>query len=97
MKNDYKVTTIIDLTGVTNNRDLHLLFKEKLVFPDFYGENWDAFWDAITGLIEMPSELVFQGWSNFNKNLPSDAAMLKEILDEYNKEVAFQKCEIYFR
>ncbi|MGG3521153.1 barstar family protein [Bacillus pseudomycoides] len=43
MKNDYKVTTIIDLTGVTNNRDLHLLFKEKLVFPDFYGENWYAF------------------------------------------------------
>ncbi|PFZ77457.1 barnase inhibitor, partial [Bacillus pseudomycoides] len=24
-------------------------------------------------------------------------AMLKEILDEYNKEVASQKCEIYFR
>lgn len=45
----------------------------------------------------MPSELVFQGWSNFNKTLPSDAAMLKEILDEYNKEVASQKCEIYFR
>ena len=37
----------IDLSGVTSERDVHEAFARSLHFPDFYGHNWDAFWDVL--------------------------------------------------
>ncbi|WP_268800413.1 barstar family protein [Pseudomonas huanghezhanensis] len=34
--------------------ELHCVLRGALGFPGWQGCNWDAFWDAITGLIEMP-------------------------------------------
>ncbi|MFE4674421.1 barstar family protein [Streptomyces sp. NPDC056723] len=34
----------IDVSGLTDERALHLLLKQERGFPDFYGSNWDAFW-----------------------------------------------------
>ncbi|MFE9574497.1 barstar family protein [Streptomyces sp. NPDC006692] len=28
--------------------------EREFDFPYFYGRNWDAFWDAVTGLVEIP-------------------------------------------
>ncbi|MFJ5518048.1 barstar family protein [Streptomyces griseoluteus] len=44
----------IDVSEVSDESALHLLLKQKLGFPDFYGMNWNAFWDAITGLRAVP-------------------------------------------
>nr|WP_257207653.1 barstar family protein [Bacillus cereus] len=45
-----------------NAKEFYLLFKEKLEFPDFYGENWDAFWDCITGSVfPLPNKIIFEG------------------------------------
>ncbi|WKX70176.1 barstar family protein [Streptomyces sp. XD-27] len=74
---------VIDLAGVTTVRHLHVLLKQELGFPDFYGMNWDAFWDAITGLVELPRDLTFTGWSAFEATLPEDARIMRGLLDEY--------------
>jgi len=58
------------------------MLMERLEFPGWYGCNWDAFWDAISGLVEMPIVLRLEGWSAFSVRHPRDAQLLKECLDE---------------
>ena len=41
----YKEKYTIDFTNVTNYLEMHLVIKEALDFPNYYGCNWDAFWD----------------------------------------------------
>ena len=82
--NERKPTVKIDVTNITSSTELHLLLKEMLGFPNFYGENWDAFWDAITGLVELPMQIQFVGWGFLERNLPFDAKIMKECLSEYN-------------
>lgn len=86
----------IDLGNINTVQELHLKFKTELGFPDFYGMNWDAFWDAITGLVEMPEELILINFEQLEDMLPSDAEILKELVTEYNhmdgeNEIAIEK------
>lgn len=76
----------IDVTNVTNSNQLHSLLKKNLDFPDFYGMNWDAFWDAITGLVEMPKKLILIGWDNVEKTIPNDAVLMKDLINKLNEK-----------
>ncbi|MBE6562616.1 MAG: hypothetical protein E7660_02645 [Ruminococcaceae bacterium] len=38
---------VLDLTGCKYWHELHKRIKKTLEFPDYYGENLDAFWDCI--------------------------------------------------
>jgi len=73
----------IDLAAVHDERELHSVLKQALDFPDSYGMNWSAFWDTITGLVELPAELAFTGWAAFEQRCPEAAAMLRGQLDRY--------------
>ena len=42
-----KKTVTLDLTGCKSLGELHLRIKKAFDFPDFYGQNWDAFWDLL--------------------------------------------------
>jgi ribonuclease inhibitor len=72
----------IELTGVRNSRELHKRLMTALRFPDFYGQNWDAFWDAITGLVEMPLHLRLKGWPELERLLPREAEILRQSLTQ---------------
>lgn len=63
----------------------------KLEFPEFYGKNWDAFWDVITGSIELPERIEFDNWSELVKALPTEADILKSIFIDFNKEFPLLK------
>ncbi|WFO14848.1 barstar family protein [Cellulophaga baltica 4] len=65
--------------------DLHKTLSEKLNFPDFYGHNWDAFWDNITGLIEMPKSLVFYQFLEFQSKFPKDSEILTKFRFAFNQ------------
>ncbi|WP_026695693.1 barstar family protein [Peribacillus kribbensis] len=86
----------VDVTNIKTAYDLQLVLKEKLAFPNFYGENWDAFWDAITGPIDMPEKLTLIGWAQLEKTLPRDASIMKECLIEYNEYYPNSQCEYLF-
>lgn len=73
----------IDVSEVSDERALHLLLMRELDFPEFYGRNWDAFWDAITGLVSIPDRVRFLGWDQLVASVPSGAAMLRRALDGY--------------
>ncbi|MCB9072861.1 MAG: barstar family protein [Bdellovibrionaceae bacterium] len=87
----------IDLSGVSTSIALHKLLSCKLGFPSFYGNNWDAFWDAITGLVELPSVIEFRHWPEFCVKFPDDADQLKKCFydlktqfPEFSPDVFFQ-------
>jgi RNAse (barnase) inhibitor barstar len=76
----------IDLTKVSSSEELHNTLKEALGFPSFYGGNWNAFWDAITGLVDMPEILRLKGWSVFNRRLPDEAHQLSSCLEDLARQ-----------
>ena len=39
----------LDLSDCKSILELHERIKETFDFPDYYGKNWDAFWDLIFG------------------------------------------------
>ncbi|WP_392750206.1 barstar family protein [Streptomyces sp. LN590] len=76
----------IDVGSVEDERQLHELLARELGFPSFYGRNWDAFWDAVTGLAEIPGRLRLVGWAHLSESVPRGAAMLAYQLDQYRCE-----------
>ena len=67
----------IALGDVLTAEALHERLMTALNFPNFYGYNWDAFWDAITGLVPMPHVLRLEGWQHLVRHLPEEALVLK--------------------
>ncbi|KXO00899.1 MULTISPECIES: barstar family protein [unclassified Bacillus cereus group] len=87
MSNERESIMVIDVSNIYSVKELHLLLKEKLEFPDFYGENWDAFWDCITGFVfPLPNKMIFEGWSKLEERLPIDTKIMKKCLLDYNEE-----------
>lgn len=88
---------IINVSDVVNVSQLHSLLMKQLEFPDFYGMNWDAFWDAITGLVEMPKKLIFIGWNNVIEHIPDDAKIMENLLFKLNEKYPSWGCEVEFK
>ncbi len=76
----------IDVGEVETTRALHVLLRERLDFPEFYGHNWSAFWDAINGLIEIPTRIKFFNWDKLEQRLNFDARMLRQCLNELSEK-----------
>lgn len=88
---------IIDVTEIITSKEFHAILKKGLDFPTFYGMNWDAFWDTITGLVELPEKLVIKGWDNIVKALPKDAEIMKKLLDKFNTNYPICKCTVEYK
>ncbi|MFE5853337.1 CPCC family cysteine-rich protein [Streptomyces sp. NPDC056500] len=76
-------TVVIDVGAVDSDGHLHDVLRRELGFPAFYGMNWAAFWDAITGLVEMPRLLRFLRWAELERRAPLAATALREQLARY--------------
>ncbi|MFE2009925.1 CPCC family cysteine-rich protein [Streptomyces sp. NPDC059491] len=76
---------VIDVGAVHDERALHGVLKRDLGFPDMYGVNWSAFWDAITGLVAMPRTLRFVRWAELEHRVPYAADVLRERLTAYGE------------
>ena len=77
----------IDLRDVDSSLELQQRLMTALDFPGWYGKNWNAFWDAITGLVDMPHRLRLVGWTAFEDRLPLDAQQLRECLTQMQDEL----------
>lgn len=76
----------INVESVESEEELQEVLARHLRFPDFYGKNWDAFWDAITGLVELPNQLEFIGTAQLQAVIPDAHQKLTESLVELNQE-----------
>lgn len=88
---------ILDVSKIQSLTELHCLLKKNLELPEYYGMNWDAFWDAITGLIELPETLIFEGWNDFKERLPEESQILIDILNDFNEQNPHEKCSVVLK
>ncbi|MCY1169356.1 Barstar (barnase inhibitor) [compost metagenome] len=77
----------IERSDVKTSGELQQRLMNALHFPGWYGRNWDAFWDAITGLVAMPYRLRLQGWADFERRLPNEAEQLRKCLIQMQAEL----------
>lgn len=77
----------IDLTAIDTKASFHLLMKRELHFPDWYGVSWDAFWDAIIAVVDMPDSVVLTNWQAFAQTCPHDMQILRKIIADYQQEL----------
>ncbi len=89
-----KILTV-DVSGACCPADLQELLKKELQFPEFYGKNWDAFWDVVTGMKSLPDILVMKGWHLYKRKAREDASIFERLLDRYNCE-AQHPCECIY-
>ncbi len=92
-----KEIVTIDVGKIQDSRELHYRLKRELELPDFYGMNWDAFWDAITGLVELPETISFEGWNTLEAVLPKDSQILWGLLSKFNEEHPSWKCNVIYK
>ncbi len=52
-------TIYIDFTDIGDDEDFYAQLKEKLLLPEYFGDNLDALSDVITGGLELPLHLEF--------------------------------------
>jgi RNAse (barnase) inhibitor barstar len=59
--------------------------------------NWDAYWDTITGLIELPETLVFEGWDVLSRALPEEAKILVKLMNQFNEKHPSWRCIVIYK
>lgn len=79
---EYKEKYTIDFTDVKYYREMHLIIKEALDFPDYYGCNWDAFWDCLTNMIGRPINIEILGFDVIERKFDDAAKMMVETIKE---------------
>ncbi len=86
----------INMKSVKTPVEFQSTIKQALGMPDFYGRNWDAYWDAITGLITLPDELILDGWHEYKSIQKEDAEMFEQIMKKYNALNEYKHCECVY-
>ena len=56
-------TVFIDFIEIGDMEDFFDQLKEKLKLPETFGDNLDAFYDSITGFVELPLHIEFVNMS----------------------------------
>lgn len=89
-------TVTLDLTGCRYLLELHNRIREAFDFPDFYGRNWDAFWDLLRSECDANTIIVI-GSRSLPQDLKESGEMMLEILQKHKvhaKELFGEDVEI---
>jgi RNAse (barnase) inhibitor barstar len=81
--NLYKEKYSIDFSNVEHYLEMHKTIGEALDFPEYYGCNWDAFWDCLTDLLGRPIHIEIIGLEVIERKFGSAAHKMMEILKEW--------------
>ena len=69
----------LDVGAITSTAALHELLFNTFSFPDYYGNNWDAFDECIRD-IPKPAAVDVSGLFALSARLPRDAKLLTKCL-----------------
>ena len=88
----------IDLREAAIKQGLHYQLAVKLGFPDWYGNNRDAFWDVIRDpdIVVMPDRLILLGFKEFSEKFPKDAEIFWQLLLDLKQEYPSLSCEVIY-
>ena len=79
----YKEVYTIDFTNVKNYLEMHFVIREALDWPEYYGCNWDAFWDCLTDMYGEPIHIEIIGLEVIERNFGDAAKKMIEILKRF--------------
>ena len=81
-----KIITL-DLTDCKYLCELHERIRVAFDFPEWYGANWDAFWDLLWSECDA-DEVVIVGERTLSDEFSSNLKVMHEVLDDLVKERA---------
>ena len=79
----YKETYTIDFTNVQNYLEMHFVIRQALDWPDYYGCNWDAFWDCLTNMVGRPIHIEMIGLDVVERKFGEAAKIMIDTLREF--------------
>lgn len=71
----------VDFTECRYIGELYQELKKKLELPDWCGENLDALWDALTGIMYTPAEILIRK-STARKDIREYADSIVTVMQE---------------
>ena len=74
-----KIITL-DLTGCKGWDELHERIRKAFKFPDWYGKNWDAFWDLVSTECDA-DKVIVKGEKTLSTDLKEEIVIMRKILD----------------
>ncbi len=78
----------IDFTECRYIGELYRELKKKLELPDWCGENLDALWDALTGIMYTPAEISVKkstAWHEIQEYADSIVEVMQEAESKYRE------------
>lgn len=79
----YKELYTIDFTNVQHYLEMHFVIRKALDWPDYYGCNWDAFWDCLTNMVGRPVHIEIIGLDVIERKFDDAARIMIETLKEF--------------
>ena len=74
---------IIDFREVKYYLEMHGVIRKALKFPDYYGCNWDAFWDCLTDMYGDPIHIEILGLDVIEQKFDGAAEKMISILQRF--------------
>lgn len=78
----YKEKYTIDFTNVNHYLEMHAVIWKALDFPDYYGCNWDAFWDCLRDMLGRPIHIEIIGLDIVERKFDDAAKIMIDTLRE---------------
>lgn len=50
---------VLDFSKCTSVGEIYSVIKKEMELPEWFGNNLSAFWDGLTGIIEVPAVIIF--------------------------------------
>lgn len=71
----------LDLTGCKYISEIHERIRRAFDFPEWYGANWDAFWDLIRSECDA-DKVIIKGEQSLSKDFGDSLKKMHEVLDD---------------
>ncbi len=79
----YRKKYTVDFTNFQYYSEMHGIIGKSLDFPDYYGCNWDAFWDCLTDMVGRPVHIEIIGIDVIRRKFGDAADKMLEMLKEF--------------
>lgn len=81
----------LDISNCYNLYELHERIRQAFNFSEWYGNNWDAFWDMMRSECDV-DKVIIKGEHTMPKEFSEELAIMHEVLDrtiEYNERIGY--------
>lgn len=82
---------VLDFSKCQYLGEVHQVIQQELELPEWYGQNLDALWDSITGIMYVPADItiIYKPETQKSEELASEISKIidvfKEAAQEYNE------------